>query len=63
MLIMKEVVGLSSEGFSEAVQTAIEKLISKGEKVHFFQVIEQRGSVRDGKLKEFQVIIKVAIES
>ncbi len=62
MLIMKEVVSVSSDGFSEAVQIAIEKLISQGEKVHFFQVNEQRGSVRDGKLKEFQVVIKVAVE-
>ena len=63
MLIMKEVVGASSDGFSEAVRIAIEKLISQGEKIHFFQVVEQRGSVRDGRLKEFQVVIKVAIES
>jgi len=60
---MKEVVGASSDGFSEAVRIAIEKLISQGEKIHFFQVVEQRGSVRDGRLKEFQVVIKVAIES
>ncbi len=62
MLIMKEVVGVSSDGFSEAVRIAVDKLISQGEKVHFFQVVEQRGSIRDAKLKEFQVVIKVAIE-
>lgn len=63
MLKMIEVVGISAEGFSEAATKAIETLIDQGEKIHFFQLVEQRGSVREGKLKEFQAIIKVAIES
>jgi flavin-binding protein dodecin len=63
MLKMIEVVGISAEGFSEAAAKAIGTLIAQGEKIHFFQVVEQRGSVRDGKLKEFQAIIKVAIET
>jgi dodecin len=60
---MIEIVGISADGFSEATAKAIETLIGQGEKIHFFQVVEQRGSVREGKLKEFQAIIKVAIES
>jgi len=63
MLKMIEVVGVSPEGFSEAVKKAVETLISRGEKVHFFQVVEERGSIREGQLKEFQVIIKAAVES
>jgi dodecin len=63
VLKMIEVVGTSAEGFSEAATKAIETLIAQGEKIHFFQVVEQRGSVREGRLKEFQAIIKVAIES
>lgn len=62
MLNFLEVVGISDKGFSEAVQTAIDKTIESGKKVHFFQVIEQRGAVREGKLKEFQVILKIAVE-
>lgn len=62
MLRMIEVVGSSEVGYSEAVQDAIEKLVARGEKIHFFKVTEHRGAVRDGKLKEFQVIIKVAVE-
>jgi flavin-binding protein dodecin len=62
MLKMKEVVGASPTGYSEAVRSAIERLLENGEKVHFFQVIELRGAVRDGKFKEFQVVIKVAVE-
>lgn len=59
MLKMIEVVGTSPPGFSEAV----DRLLADGEKVHFFQVVEQRGSVREGKLREFQVVLKAAVEA
>lgn len=62
MLKFIEVVGTSPESFSQAAKTAIDEIISSGKKVHFFQVVEERGSVREGKLKEFQVILKVAVE-
>lgn len=62
MLKMIDVVGISPEGFSEAVKDGIDKVLASGEKVHFFQVLEQRGAVRDGELKEFQVIIRIATE-
>lgn len=62
MLRMIEVAESSKDGFSEAVKLAVDKLIQAGEKVHFFEVLEQRGAVRDGKLKEFQVVLKVAVE-
>lgn len=62
MLKMIEVVGRSQMGFSEAVKEAVKKVITSGEKVHFFQVLEQRGAVHEGKFKEFQVIIKIAVE-
>ncbi len=62
MLQMLEVVGISSVGFSKAVQSAIEKLVADGRRVHFFEVVEQRGAVREGLVKEFQVKLKVAVE-
>ncbi|MBN2145430.1 MAG: dodecin domain-containing protein [Candidatus Aureabacteria bacterium] len=62
MLNFIEAVGVSDKGFSEAVKTAVEEVIASGKKVHFFQVIEQRGAVRDSKIKEFQVILKIAVE-
>ena len=63
MLKMIEVVGTSEKGFSEAVRNGVNNLTQKGEKIHFFQVIEQRGSIRSGKLKEYQVILKAAVEA
>jgi len=62
MLKMIEVIGVSETGYSEAVRAAIEQLLSAGEKIHFFEVIEQRGAVREGRLKEFQVKLKAAVE-
>ncbi len=62
MFKMLEIAGTSPLGFSEAVREAVEKVLESGEKVHFFQVLEQRGAVRDGKFKEFQVILRVAVE-
>jgi len=62
MFKMIEVVGVSPLGFSEAVKDGVEQVLQSGEKIHFFQVLEQRGAVRDGKLKEFQVILRVAVD-
>ena len=62
MLRMIEVIGTSEIGYSEAVKGAVQQLIDTGEKVHFFEVIEQRGAAREGRFKEFQVKVKVAVE-
>ena len=63
MFKMIEVIHGSEEGFSQAAKSAVEELIRKGEKVHFFEVVEQRGAVRNGEFKEFQVKLKVAVEA
>ena len=62
MLKMIEVIGTSPEGYSEAVKNAVEEISRVGDKVHFFEVIEQRGAVREGKIKEYQVKLKIAVE-
>lgn len=59
---MIEVAGRSPDSFSEAVRSTIEALAESGERVHFFQVMEQRGATLEGKIKEFQVITKAAVE-
>jgi dodecin len=62
MLNMIDLVGTSPDGFSEAVQTALASVAKSGQKAHFFQVVEQRGAVREGRIMEFQVIVRVAVE-
>jgi flavin-binding protein dodecin len=48
MLRMLEVVGTSPLGFSEAVRAAVDE-IGK--------------AVREGRIKEYQVVLKVAVEA
>lgn len=62
MLQMLEIVGTSPDGFSEAVRSAVAEAGRLGRKAHFFQVIEQRGAVRDGVVKEYQVVLKIALD-
>ena len=61
MLRMIEVVETSEKGYSEAVEKAIKKLTESGEKVHFFKVIEPRGTLMDGII-QYQVVLSVAVE-
>jgi flavin-binding protein dodecin len=58
---MIEVVGKSDRSYSEAVRSAIENLAAGGEEVHFFEITEQRGAVRNGVV-EFQVKLKAAVD-
>jgi flavin-binding protein dodecin len=61
MLKMIEVVGTSDQSWAAAAKSAVEKLIAAGEKVHFFVLLEDRGTVKAGKV-EFQAVVKVAVE-
>ncbi len=61
MIHMNEVVGISNVSFSEAVKNAVKKLIDKGEKVYWFEIVEQRGAVKGSEV-EFQVKVNLAVE-
>ena len=56
---MTEMVGTSPVSFDEATATAVERACETLRNVDWFQVTEFRGSVRDGKVREFQVTLKV----
>lgn len=60
MFQLLEIVGVSDSGFSEAVNDAIEKVTDVGEKVFWFEVLEQRGAMRKGSI-QYQVKLKVAV--
>lgn len=57
MYKMIQAVGTSPKSFSAAAESAIKGLHDQGEKIYWFEVVEQRGAVRDGKISEFQVKI------
>ena len=62
MIQMMEVVGISKAGFSEAVKDIVKKLIDAGQKLYWFEIVEQRGAVKGVDI-EFQVKVRVAVES
>ncbi len=54
-----ELVGTSTESFSDATSNAITKASESIRGMSWFEVIEQRGSIADGKVAQFQVTVKV----
>lgn len=51
-------VGTSNESFSDAIQTAVERANQTIRSLRWFEVREQRGAVRDGKI-EYQATLEV----
>jgi len=54
-----ELVGSSTIGIEDAVQNAISKAGDSIRKMRWFQVVETRGYIEDGKVAYWQVTIKV----
>ena len=57
-----EIVGTSSKSFADAVRSAVEEAAKTLRHMDWFEVVEERGSIADGKVKEFQVTIKVGFK-
>ena len=53
-----ELTGSSTIGIEEAVQRAIAKAHESVRHIHWFEVLETRGHVVDGKISHWQVTIK-----
>jgi len=54
-----ELVGTSSESFSAAAANAIAKASETLHNLSWFEVVEHRGSIADGKIKQYQVTVKI----
>ena len=54
-----ELVGSSPVSSDEAIRNAIEKAAATIHHIDWFQVVEIRGNVADGKVGHFQVTLKV----
>jgi len=58
-----EIIGVSSAGFEDAIQQAVTRAQKSLEKLSWFEVQEFRGHIGDdGKVSEYQVVLKVAFE-
>jgi flavin-binding protein dodecin len=54
-----EIVGTSPVSFAEATRAAVEEAAKSIRGMSWFEVAEQRGAVKDGKVLEFQVTIRI----
>ena len=54
-----ELTGSSATGIEDAVNTAIAKANQSVRNMQWFEVVETRGHIRDGKVAYWQVTVKV----
>lgn len=54
-----EIVGTSGTGIDDAIQQAVARASRTLRNVSWFEVKEVRGTVRDGKVGEFQVTVEL----
>jgi hypothetical protein len=57
-----ELVGTSPTSFAEAVRAAVAEASKTLRHIDWFQVVEERGRVADGKVSEFQVTVKIGFK-
>jgi flavin-binding protein dodecin len=57
-----ELVGTSPVSFAEAVKAAVEDAAHTMRHMDWFEVVEQRGRIAEGKVQEFQVTIKIGLK-
>ncbi len=54
-----ELTGTSNKSVEDAIQTAIARASKTVRHLGWFEVVETRGRIEDGKVHEFQVTLKV----
>lgn len=54
-----ELVGTSPVSFAEAVKAGVAEAAKTIRHLDWFEVVEQRGKIAEGKVQEFQVSLKV----
>jgi flavin-binding protein dodecin len=57
-----EVVGTSPVSFAEAVKGAVAEAAKSVRHMGWFEVVEQRGAIKDGKVSEFQVTVRIGFK-
>lgn len=57
---IEEIVGSSPKGQDAAIENAIERATKTLRNLRWFEVVESRGHIEDGKIGHYQVRLKVA---
>ncbi|NPA80270.1 MAG: dodecin domain-containing protein [Thermotogae bacterium] len=55
-----ELIGISTDSIEDAIRGAIERASKTLKHLAWYEVKEIRGSIEDGKVKEYQVVLLVA---
>lgn len=58
---MREVVGVSHQSFADAARKAVARASPGSADNTWFEVVELRGHVAGGEIREFQVKVKLAV--
>jgi flavin-binding protein dodecin len=59
---MLEIVGTSPVSFAEATKDGVKRAAKTVRNMNWFQVVEERGLIKDGQVAEFQVTIKIGFK-
>ena len=54
-----ELCGVSEESYAQATRNAVIKASKTLRSLEWFEVVNERGAIKDGKVAEFQVTLKV----
>ena len=54
-----EIVGSSKESIEDAIQQAVTRASKTLDNLRWFQVVETRGHIQDGKVHHYQVTLKI----
>ena len=54
-----EIVGTSKKSFSDAASNAVAKAAESLHNIDWFEVVEQRGRIDEGKIVQYQVTVKI----
>ena len=57
-----QLVGTSPNSFADAVKNAVIEAAKTIRHMGWFEVVEQRGMIKDGKVHEFQVILNIGFK-
>jgi flavin-binding protein dodecin len=57
-----EIVGISKTSFAAAISGAVEEAGKSIRNMSWFEVVEQRGRIQDGKVAEYQVTLRIGFK-
>ncbi|HEY9778518.1 MAG TPA: dodecin [Planktothrix sp.] len=59
---MTEIVGTSPKSFADAVNEGVKRAAKSLRNLSWFEVVEERGAIKDGQVSEYQVKMKIGFK-